>query len=214
MPAMSAHSFNTPSRSPERDKLATAIANHAAITAALAENLQAQQRAEYAGYEANRSLVKAEAAIEDAHIADARALAAGEATSYLKAARTVGEDARAKLDSVHRAKSMLSDEHADLTNRLAIVGIDAAVRAVIEKSPEVQKLIANFKQAQQTLVALQDAMAAIGSAMPTENQGWNATNWLTWGKQNGQFPQTSQLGLTVQAWIRDLHENADAILDI
>jgi flagellar biosynthesis/type III secretory pathway protein FliH len=206
----------------QREALAVAIANHAALTAAISENLTSQKRADEAWFTANRGVDAANQAIEDAKQADAEAIAEGRAIGAAKAARTALTDAEDQRDAAKSARTMLTDQAADLSNRLAIsdVRVKAAVAAVIHQCPKVRELIERWRTAQLNLHEMREAVSALATHFPSAtNNAWWETSGLPryfrfWDNVDWERDlPPSATAARVKTWLERLRADADAVLE-
>jgi hypothetical protein len=217
-----AKSNDTPApRNPVREALAAVIQSHAALTTALAENQALQQRAEDAWFTANRRADAATQAVEDAKQVDAEAIAEGRAIGAAKAARAALTDAEDQRDATKSARTMLTDQATDLSNRLSISSsrVNEAVAAVVRSDPATGELIDQFRAAQIKLHETREVMAVLmplfphasnnaaweGSAWPVHARFWDSIDW------ERKLPP-SQIAARVQEWLGRLRTDADAVL--
>jgi chromosome segregation ATPase len=197
-------------RSPEREALAAAIANHAQLRAALDENVISQRRADTARWAATSAVDAANAALEEAKAADADSIAQGRTTGTTKLARANLTDAEDHLAACESAVAMLKEQAADLTNRLDVADsrVNSAVTKVLRASPEVPALIEQFKAANALATDLRETMEMLLSARAFGDdlraRNWDGPEWRT------DIPQPT--AARVKTWIAQLRTDADAKL--
>jgi len=210
-----------PARSPERDALAVAISDHAALTAALVKNKTNAQRTEDAFWTVNHAVEAAKAALEEAKAADAESIASGKPGTAVKSARLNLQDLEDQLDATRRAKTFLQEQHADLTTRLGFADskLKSAVTAVIHKCPQMLELIETFRSTQLAYHDMRQGMRALVAHFPdVSNNSWWQTSGLAgyvrfWDAPNWeQDLPPSATAAKVQQWSAALHQNADAVL--
>ena len=209
-------------RSPERETLAQAIQNHAALVAALAENATNAKRTEASRWEAHRKVDAAAKAVEEAKTDDAEAIAKGRAIGAAKAARAALTDCEDNLDAAKAAETMLAEQRTDLTTRLGIADsrVKAAIAAVVNSVPEVRELIEKFQSAQLAYHEMREAMQALSAVLPhpTNAEAWAASGlpraarfWDNIDWQRELSP--SKVAARVKAWIESLATDPTARLN-
>jgi hypothetical protein len=209
-------------RSPEREALRSAIANHAKLRAAIDENVAAQRRAEDAKLDAINAGEKAQKQLEEAKVADAHALAYGDPGGAVKAARAALQEHEDTVAAARAATSLLADEAADLVSRadMAASQVNARAGAVVRADGATRRLISELREAQLNYHHAREAMRALSFALPPiqnatawaasgleELRNWDADNW----EQN--LPP-SPIAAKVRQWIEALRQDPDARLEI
>jgi hypothetical protein len=199
-------------RSPEREALAAAIANHEALKAAVAENLVSQRRAEAAKFTAIRANDAANKGVEIAKAADAESIAAGTAVGAVKTARHALQDADDTLEAARSAEILLTDQHADLTNRLSIADLHLKDAVAVVVRNQVAAFIERYEEARHKFHDLHGVLGVLftANALPRE---------LNVAVQNVDINQVvhrdlppSPLAAKVRDWIERLRTDPDVLL--
>jgi hypothetical protein len=212
-----------PARSPAAEALAVAINNHTAIKRALDDNVVNARNTEDAYWTVNHAVDAGKVALEEAKVADAESIATGKPATTSKAARLALQDLEDQLDATRRAKTMLTDQHADLSSRLSISSsrVNDAVAAVVRSDPATCELIDQLRPAQIKLHEMREVMAVLmphfpppsnnaaweGSAWPTHVRFWDSVNW------EEKLPPSATAARVAQ-WITALANDADAVLKL
>jgi hypothetical protein len=208
-------SNDAPPRDLLRQSLAAAIANHAALIEALADNKASQQRAEEARFTAITAVDKATEALEEAKISDAHALAHGDPGSAVKTARLTFQDAEDVVEAARSARTLLTDQLADLTNRLSIsdMRVNDAVAAVVRNAPEVHDLITRYETARREFHDIHGVLGVLFAANVLPRELNVAVQNIDINQVIHQDLPPSATAAQVRQWITALRTDAEATLE-
>jgi hypothetical protein len=201
-------------RDPTRAKLAQAIDRHAEIVAAVSENAASQHRADRSKWEALAAVRKAEGAIEEAKLIDARAVAKGGPRGAVKAARIALQDAEDAAEAATTAVTVAADGAKELESKrdLAKMALDRALAEVVRDDPLIPKLFDEFREAKQRLIDIRDSLQELGRAMtplnpaPRQLQTLDDISWFVHHEKGDASPVAEKL----RGWIERLRTDPDA----
>jgi hypothetical protein len=152
-----------PSRTPEREALASAIQRHADAKDRLAKIIAAQEHASEIGRRAFSAVKSSKVVLEEAQASETAhltAIALGELSrdtpSPIKVASVALETAEADHAAAKKTEKGLADgaEKAERELTWASRHLEDSVKAVVKADPVVEQLIADYRVAQATYLDL------------------------------------------------------------
>ncbi len=173
-----------PERDQAREELAAAIERHTAAVRRLAANEQATSAAEELVYDAQSVVEKRETAVEQAksdaarHLTDSMIGTDSAPPASISDARVALAEAQDALNAARGALEALRTQRKPAEDEVAwsrTFVLDRKLAAVVQESPNVAKLLAEFATLQRELEARRAVLSFLDSksAIPIEHSGWH-----------------------------------------